>query len=110
MTFHLRSSIKMRLPWKVVAWYVSYLPGVSRGSSIIPNGALLRSETIISNVILDVQAGEFFFIGAILHHIRAGMFATRASGSRHARFAACSSCLTRNQDTRPNLPIALNFW
>jgi hypothetical protein len=74
----------------VVAWYASYLPDVSLGSFIIPNDAPLRSATSISNVILDVQAGEFFFIGAILHHIRAGLFATRAGRSRNARFAACS--------------------
>ncbi len=74
----------------VVAWYVSYLPGVYRGFSIIPNDAPLRSATSISNVILDVQAGECFFIGAILHYIRAGMFAGKAGGSSHMYFAACS--------------------
>ena len=67
----------------VVAWYVSYLPDVSRGSSIIPKDAPLRSATSISNVILDVQAGEFFFIGAILHHICARMLSLRFGGSRH---------------------------
>jgi hypothetical protein len=72
-----------------VAWYVSYLPGIYRGSSIIPNDTPLRSATSISNVILDVQAGECFYIGAVLYHICAGMFAAKAGGSRHAYFAAC---------------------
>lgn len=35
-------------------------------------------------LVLNVQAGKFFLIGAILHHIGAGILVTRICGGRHA--------------------------